>query len=172
MNYGKNMENLNISIIPPITEWCRDCDYAAHKSFYAFSAKCPKCQSSSVGHGPKLNKVVNVWVSKGSYGIKLSGGLADEQYCYTFSNTPLEKQGFSILSDNEYDTDSVFDLMIELSSDNSISPTNKILINSFIKYISDNPDYQESQERKIADNQRMRMEHELFRLNKVYNFYI
>ena len=165
------MENLNISIKPPITEWCRDCDYAAHRSFHSFLAKCPKCKSSSIGNGPKLNKVVNAWVSKGSYGIKLGGGLSDEQYCYTFINMPLEKTSFSILSDNEYDTDNVFDLLIELSYDSSVSPRSKVLINSFTTYLSNNPDYQESQELLIADNERMRLENDLFRLNIDYKVY-
>lgn len=101
---------MNIEIEPPITEYCRECDYEAHRSFYSILANCPKCESSNMGGGVRLIKgEVKAYRTQGRFNI-----CSDEtSFRYIFSG--LERP-FSFVIEEELDTEDVFNLIEEMKA--------------------------------------------------------
>lgn len=52
------MKQLNLIIEPPITEYCRNCDYECSYSLNSSHCQCPKCGNNGLSHGQKLPEVV------------------------------------------------------------------------------------------------------------------
>ena len=117
-----NMKTLQISISPPITEWCTNCSYAKHYSFASMRIKCPECGMNSVKKGPKLHKAFYI-------DMIATNGL----YQYTIGNLPFENSHIIVTKKENHECDCPFDTLKELILDDSIKK--KILFENFIKFI-------------------------------------
>ncbi|HHP0285041.1 hypothetical protein [Acinetobacter baumannii] len=164
------MENLTISINPPITEWCRACDYSASRSFYSHLAKCPNCGSSQITSMTKLEKVFSVSVSKGSFAITFGGQLCEEQYQYTFYNSPLGKV-VRVIADEDYERDCPFETLEDLYLAKDVRSSDLESLKTLYASVYADEEWRPEQEKSIANNRRIELEKELYRLNQEFGFY-
>lgn len=109
---------MNIELEAPITEYCRDCDYEAHRSFYSYSASCPKCESLNMSKGLRLIKgEVKAYRTQGKFDI------CSNETSFRYIFTGLERP-FSFVIEEELDTDDIFDLIEEM----------KIIVDGYLLY--------------------------------------
>lgn len=163
------MKDLTLTITTPVTEWCDDCNYQASKSLNSYPAKCPECGSSGIYSHVKKEKVFSVRVSQGRFAMYLNGDLAEPQYQYSFTNTPVGD--VHVISDGDHDYECPFQTLDALMYANDVSSSDKAKIKALGDAVFSNSDWREDQERKIANNRRLELERELYALNSQFGFY-
>ena len=163
------MKDLTLTITTPVTEWCGDCNYQASKSLNSYPAKCPECGSSGIYSHVKKEKVFSVRVSQGRFAMYLNGDLAEPQYQYSFTNTPVGD--VHVISDGDHDYGCPFQTLDALMYANDVSSSDKAKIKALGDAVFSNSDWREDQERKIANNRRLELERELYALNSQFGFY-
>ncbi len=109
---------MKIELEAPVTEYCRDCNYEAHRSFYSHLASCPECKGNNISGGLRLIKgEVKAYRTQGRFNI-----CSDEtSFRYVFNG--LERP-FSFVIEEELDTDDIFNLIEEM----------KVIIDGYILY--------------------------------------
>ena len=105
------MENITLTIKPPITEYCTECAYEASRSFGSHLCKCPKCGKNSVSamHRVKANAIY-AHLNKAHYYI----GNNEQQYKYSFVNLP-EGYKSTYVIEEELECDDALELARELN---------------------------------------------------------
>jgi len=149
---------MKIELEPPITEWCRDCDYKDHYSFYSYHANCPKCGGSCLSHGIKeIKGEVKVHRNKGRYSLTSN----EESYRYYFIG--LDKQ-YSFVIDEELEVNCIWDLIEEIKEivDGYILYGKKDELYELYEILNDES-FIEEQECIIKQNKVMRLKYELYR---------
>ena len=164
------MESITLTINPPITEYCRKCDYESSWSFSSHRCKCPECGEDAINHGarPKEKRAINVIHYEGNFNL---ANPSEKSWQYLFRNVPNEKN-YSFVVEDELDVDDPIELAIELKDifDKYIYTSSKEKINELVELI-DNDDMRVEQENLRVIEEKERLERKLFELNHYHKFY-
>lgn len=164
------MESITLTINPPITEYCRKCDYEASYSFGSFRCKCPECGEESMGHNarPKEKRAISVIHYEGSFNF---ADPSEKQWQYIFNFVPNGKK-YSFVVDDELDIDDPIELAIELKDifDKYIYTSSKEKINELVELLN-NDEMREDQDNLRVTEEKENLERKLYELNHYHKFY-
>ncbi len=164
------MEALTITIEPPITEYCKKCDYEASRSFGGYLYTCPQCGENGIGHGARPLEKQSLRVTKyqGSFNLI---DPSEKQWQYVFTNTPSGKR-YSFVVDDELELDNPIDLAIELKEiiDMYFYNSSKEVIAELVEAI-DTDEYREDQDILRISERRTKLERDLYELNYTTTHY-
>lgn len=165
------MKPLSITIQPPITEYCRDCDYEASYRFNAYHGLCPNCSGRNISSGgrPHQDKPVSIWKEAGSFNW---ANPSETQYQYHFSNVP-ELNNCSFVVDEDLDISDVFETACELKQifDRYFFSSKKELIGKLFE-IMDTEEFAERQRSLEVRDEKEKLERRLFELNQREGIYM
>jgi len=153
---------ITITLSPPVTEHCSECDYEDSYSFGSYHCNCPKCgaENKIVHSARKVNlPPVRVWKHEGSYDFSHP---SDKQYNYSFHN--LEKglsRDYTVNTEHDFDTDDPLECARELKDvfDKYIYTSSKDKIDKLVKWLEENED---AQYNLRVSEKREKLERELY----------
>lgn len=149
------MEPIQITLNPPITEHCKDCDYEKSRSFFSKLVICPKCGSKNMKRGDRRVKdLLSVRKSFDSY---------SKEYQYEFYNLP-DGSWISFTAMEDIDDSDIFELIedLKVEVDSYFLYGRKLRFENFYKMVM-SEDFRDQYEKDSLTNKRIKLESELYR---------
>ena len=159
------MNPITITIEPPITEYCNNCDYKASESFYIIRAECPKCGHRYLKFGPKLTKKpTSVIKTKGKYAVNSD----EEMFKYIFLDVPDEKGMYSFVLYEDIDILDPFEpLSVAKEIDNTVKSYLFFSKNDELQHmikLLESPQVQEYNARLLASYKFCKLKFDLYKI--------
>lgn len=149
------MEPIQITLNPPITEHCKDCDYEKSRSFFSKLVTCPECGSKNMKRGDRRVKDL--------FSVRKSHDSYSKKYQYEFYNLP-DGSWFSFTVGEDIDDTDIFELIedLKVEVDSYLLYGRKLQFENFYKMVMSEK-FRDEYEKDSLTNKRIKLESELYR---------
>lgn len=149
------MEPITVTLNPPITEHCKDCDYEKSRSFFSTLTTCPKCGSKHMKSGDRRIKAL--------FSVRKSYDSYSKEYQYSFYNLP-DGSWISFTVEEDIDDTDIFELIedLKVEVDSYLLYGRKLQFDKFYNTVMSEK-FQDEYEKDSLANKKIELESELYR---------